>query len=233
MSFSNAVLARLSRFYMNQADCYDETYYLTNHVGHLDSFYGFLIRLYYRYVAAYAMASPAGLAPGSRVLDIGCGVGTLVKQFNRLGYEAHGVDVHPEALRLSVAPEQCVLADSTANLDYPDGWFDLVVSREVLEHIPPDDIDACLEEWDRVGKGRMVHLIAVTERGASATEDPTHVNVRTEQWWVDRFARLGYRAVRRPRRFFFSPFGSSGYLMLLKDRGRKGGVRARPTGSAD
>jgi hypothetical protein len=35
-------------------------------------------------------------------------------------------------------------------------------AREVLEHINPAVIDRCIDEWDRVGKGRRVHIIAVT-----------------------------------------------------------------------
>jgi len=217
MSISNAVLSKLSRFYMNRVDTYDEHYYLMNHIRHLNSFYGFLIQLYYRYVAGYAMAAAARLNKGSRVLDVGCGTGILVKQFNHLGFEAQGVDVEAQAVRHSLAPDHCTLTVSTATLDFPDDHFDLIVSREVLEHIPRDEIDACIAEWDRVGSGRMVHIVAVTERGASATEDPTHVNVQSEHWWIERLQSHGYQAVTKPQRFFFSPFGNSGYFMFLKE----------------
>ena len=106
------------------------------------------------------------------------------------------------------------LVKTTAKLNYPKNHFDLVVSREVLEHIPKKDIDNCIREWDRISKGKMVHIIAVKERGACATDDPTHINVQTEKWWIKKFKKHGYKAIRQ-KKFFFSFFGSKGYLMLI------------------
>jgi ubiquinone/menaquinone biosynthesis C-methylase UbiE len=43
-------------------------------------------------------------------------------------------------------------------LDFPDGYFDVVVSNQVLEHVP--DLEAVLDEIDRVLKpgGASLHL---------------------------------------------------------------------------
>ncbi len=204
---------RIGKIFMNHDRRYDQSYYIDNHLGNLNSGFGFLFRWYYRYIARYIMAGPAGINDG-KVLDVGCGVGALVREFNNIGFEAVGVDVNDAAIENSVYAK-CSLVKTSAQLDFPDNNFDLVVSREVLEHIEKKEIDSCIREWDRVCKGKMVHIIAVEERGPSAVNDPMHVNVQKEEWWKNKFAEHGYKAVR-PRRLFWSPFGSSGYFMFVK-----------------
>lgn len=201
---------------MNKVKNYSEDYFVYNHLRHINSRYGFLMKMYYRYLALYCMAKPANLAKGGKVLDIGCGVGILAEQFNKLGYQTIGVDVNKTAIENSVCPKKCLLVEKTSRLDFPDNYFDLIVSREVLEHIPLTDIDACIKEWDRAGKGKMIHIIAVSERGKSAVGDPAHINVKPEKWWVEKFKKHGYKALKNPSKLFFSPFGSSGYFMFCK-----------------
>lgn len=46
-----------------------------------------------------SVARRAGLAPGARVLDLGCGQGFFTRLFAELGYDAHGVDLSPEGIR--------------------------------------------------------------------------------------------------------------------------------------
>lgn len=212
-----SIIKKISPIYMNKKDRYDESYYFNNHIKRLNSFRGFFVKLYYRYIASYIMAKAAKLKKNDKVLDIGCGVGTLVQQFNKLGHQAIGVDVNIEAIKNSLSPKNCFLVKTTAKLDFPKNYFDLVVSREVLEHIPVDQIDDCIKEWDRVSKGKMIHIIAVKERGISAIDDPTHVNVQTENWWMNKFKEHGYKTIKKPKKFFFSPFGSEGYLMFIKE----------------
>jgi len=216
-NFFDSFLSRFSSLYMNTVADYGASYYVHNHLRHINSWYGFLIKFYYHYVACHVLIRPTKLSPQSTVLDIGCGIGLLAEQFDRLGHQVVGVDVNKAAIENSVYPKNCFLVETTSRLNYPDQYFDLVVSREVLEHIPLADIDDCIREWDRAGKGVMAHIIAVAERGVSATHDPTHVNVQVEQWWVDKFEAHGYVVTRKPLKMFLSPFGSSGYLVMVKD----------------
>jgi 2-polyprenyl-3-methyl-5-hydroxy-6-metoxy-1,4-benzoquinol methylase len=213
--FTNAFLRRISSIYMNKVNHYGSEYY-AHYIKHANAWYGFVMKSYYRYVADQCMIKPMNIPPKSRVLDIGCGVGLLVEQFTQLGYDTAGVDVHSAAIELSVCPERCFLATTTAQLNFPDRYFDLIVSREVLEHIPISDIDECIKEWNRIGNGKMVHFIAVTERGYSAMQDPTHVNIQTEAWWAEKFRSHGHK-VLQPTNIPFSPFGTWGYLIMGAD----------------
>jgi len=207
---------KISQIYMNKGESYDNTYYETNHLQHVNSWYGSITKTYYKYLAKYCMIKPTKTSPNSKILDIGCGVGILVEQFKKLGYDVAGVDVNSAAINNSLVPNNCFLVNTTAKLDYPDNNFDLVVSREVLEHIELSEIDNCIEEYKRVSKNKMIHIIAVTERGPSAIDDPAHVNVQTEEWWQNKFQEHGYKVTIKPTKLFISPFGTTGYFMLEK-----------------
>lgn len=47
------------------------------------------------------MAVALALAPGARVLDVGCGSGWLSEYFARLGYEVKGIDISPSLIEMS------------------------------------------------------------------------------------------------------------------------------------
>src|SRR5689334_24222140 len=89
-----------------------------------------------------------GIKP-CRVLDIGCGPGALIFELAARGYLAFGVDRSQKALELGRnLQSQSSRMKLQSELD-PQwmGTFDLLLSFEVIEHIP-DDVGA-LREWRR------------------------------------------------------------------------------------
>ncbi|NMB56778.1 class I SAM-dependent methyltransferase, partial [Candidatus Beckwithbacteria bacterium] len=99
----------LSPLYMNKKTTYEDEYYLFNHVNRLNSFYGFFIKPYYRYLASYILTKPTKIKKGAKILDIGCGVGILTQQLNQIGFDTNGVDVNPSAIKHSLYPSKCKL----------------------------------------------------------------------------------------------------------------------------
>ncbi|MCM2306559.1 MAG: class I SAM-dependent methyltransferase [Sulfuritalea sp.] len=84
---------------------------------------------------------PKMLPPGKlRVLEIGCGSGSLTKLLTEFGYSGSyvGVDIVDRFDRAAQSSfrRDFVLAD--AHRFEPDGQFDLVISVSALEHIPED-----------------------------------------------------------------------------------------------
>ena len=103
----------------------------------------------------------AGIKKGERVLDVGCGTGTLTiaarRQAGPTG-EVHGID--PSAEMIAVASEKAAKAGVDAQfqtavmekLPFPDGHFDLVLSSLMLHHLPADVKRAGFAEVNRVLK---------------------------------------------------------------------------------
>lgn len=73
------------------------------------------------------------------ILDVGCGVGTMVRTFVELGYDAYGVDLpglHRHWTRLGLPPERMFIVDPAAlRLPFADGSVDFVYTLGVIEHV--------------------------------------------------------------------------------------------------
>jgi SAM-dependent methyltransferase len=109
-----------------------------------------------------------GLAPGARVLDLGCGEGRHVHGLAMLpGVVAVGLDPDAASLvkardglaTLAGAGPAAFLRGSAYALPFADGAFDAVICSEVLEHL--DDYPAALAEIARVLRpgGRFVATV--------------------------------------------------------------------------
>ncbi|RLB30191.1 MAG: hypothetical protein DRG87_05660 [Deltaproteobacteria bacterium] len=83
------------------------------------------------------------------VLDVGCGDGSLLRSIDS-AIRKVGLDVSYTALSL-VSSGHRVLASSEI-LPFPEHAFDLVMSTEVLEHLPPEVFEASCSEIQRVAK---------------------------------------------------------------------------------
>jgi SAM-dependent methyltransferase len=85
---------------------------------------------------------------GASVLDIGCGIGTYVRAFQRFTDRAYGIDVDAERV-LEGGQRLPVLAIGVGeHLPFRDASFDLVLLNEVIEHVQSDA--ATLREAVRV-----------------------------------------------------------------------------------
>lgn len=73
------------------------------------------------------------LTPGTRWLDLGCGVGGLVRYLRERGYEE--VVGHDEGYGADLAASRGLPILSPSDLDGRAGTFDVVTSIEVIEHV--------------------------------------------------------------------------------------------------
>jgi SAM-dependent methyltransferase len=95
-----------------------------------------------------SLLARAGVPPSPRILDAGCGTGTNLVEYSRLG-EVSGVDAFPEAIELCRERGlDNVLEAPVEQLPFEPDSFDLIFATDVIEHLE-DDVLA-LRELRRV-----------------------------------------------------------------------------------
>jgi ubiquinone/menaquinone biosynthesis C-methylase UbiE len=109
-----------------------------------------------------------GIKSGFRVLDIGCGTGSMAVMIKRMHPTAEVVGIDPDPLALSVAERKTRRAGLSVEFDrgfadhmpYADASFDRVFSSFMFHHLAPDEKTATLVEIRRVLKaGGSLHLL--------------------------------------------------------------------------
>lgn len=107
----------------------------------------------------------AGGCAGTRLLEVGCGLGLELAKLAELGFRVTGVDLAPTAVELcnrylkSKGLSGGALVQNAEQLDFPDAAFDVVYSSGVLQHTP--DIGRAIDEIWRVLKpgGRILIVL--------------------------------------------------------------------------
>jgi len=119
----------------------------------------------------------ADVRPGERVVDAGCGTGTLalaLKENAGRQCEVTGIDASPEMIGVAGKKARRANADiafqveAIEALSFPDESFDLVTSTMMLHHLPEDVERAGLVEVYRVLKpgGRLLAVDFDSESGS-------------------------------------------------------------------
>jgi ubiquinone/menaquinone biosynthesis C-methylase UbiE len=92
--------------------------------------------------------------PGRRILDIGCGDGSLVRFFAKTGAHATGVDISADVLARARAAQPVADESFTEargeSLPFPDASFDIAVYFNALHHVPVAVQAKALREAARV-----------------------------------------------------------------------------------
>lgn len=83
-----------------------------------------------------------------RILDIGCGDGTQLNEMKNFfpGCETQGIDINKDAVETAQRSGHKVYCGRFEDMDLPSGYFDLVYSLHVIEHVERPDLfmDKCL-----------------------------------------------------------------------------------------
>ena len=127
-----------------------------------------------------------------RILDLGCGDGFITFSLIDKGFEyTQGVDITLEGVN-TYQPD--VFAEAPLDtLPYNNKEFDFTFSVDVLEHIPPELVEATIREILRVTKTKTYHCIATfpdNRRGYSF-----HPSCHPITWWAEQFKKYNTKGV--------------------------------------
>ncbi|MCF8026512.1 MAG: methyltransferase domain-containing protein [Desulfobacteraceae bacterium] len=137
------------------------------------------------------------------VIDVGCGLGTWLKEFSNYGIEVKGVDgnwVPADQLRIKESEFcTCDLTDRTNYHIFTDSYklYDLVICLEVAEHLPPelseDFVDLLIYLSDTV-----LFSAAIPFQGGN-----NHVNEQWQSKWASIFEQSDFVALDIVRPYDF------------------------------
>ena len=109
---------------------------------------------------ARQLLSQYGLTEGSRVLDVGCGKGFLLRdmQESQRDIDVRGFDISPYAVEHAedAVKDAVFVHDARDRFPFADDYFDLVVSINTLHNLYLHEIVGALGEVARVGKQAYV-----------------------------------------------------------------------------
>lgn len=102
----------------------------------------------------------------SKILEFGCGVGRHLSYLTQIpGLEVHGYDqsagMASGCLRWTTQDwidEHITIGPPVGSLPYPDQFFDIVYTAEVLVHVRPEDLGTILAELIRISKYQVFHM---------------------------------------------------------------------------
>jgi ubiquinone/menaquinone biosynthesis C-methylase UbiE len=134
-------------------------------------FYDVITRLMGADAAKAPLVEQAEIMPGHRVLDVGCGTGSLAIQLKQRFPETEIVGLDPDPKALGRARRKSQRAGVTVQLergyadalDFPDRFFDRVFSSFMFHHLEKNAKQHALQEICRVLKpGGSLHLLDFT-----------------------------------------------------------------------
>lgn len=171
------------------------------------------------------------LDPGARVLDVGCGNGRPVLERYRAEFDAIGLDISGEQLRLAArrVPDVPLLQGEMTALPLSAASVDAVLALYSIIHVPREDHGAVFEEWGRVLRpGGWVLFTSGTE--AWAGRNPDWLDTGVEMVWSYPDPEATTAALERAG---FVVDSSARVPDSLADEGEKQFFLARWAGQAD
>ena len=131
------------------------------------------------------------------LLDVGCGRGEHLREFEKLGYQVKGVDLSKEAQELLADLEIAIVDIEKELLPYGDGSFDVVFSKSLIEHL--NNPENLIREAYRVLKpgGRLITMTPDWESVYKIFyEDYTHRTPFTKESLYDIQRVIGFKEIQ-------------------------------------
>lgn len=127
------------------------------------------------------MAPPVG----STITDWGSGSGKASDAMHELGYQVRMVDIAANAYRGTLSVEIACLWELPDDMGATDYGF----CADVMEHIPPERVDAVFEGIAKRTRKACYFQIALFHDSCFTHAGPLHLSVFPAEWWQERILR--------------------------------------------
>jgi SAM-dependent methyltransferase len=126
------------------------------------------------------LAQTSVLKPDDKILEIGCGIGSVVFELSKQGYEITGTDISSAAISFGLKKYGDIRLEVQAaeTLPYEDDSFDVVLSFDLFEHIA--QIDRHVGEVRRVLRPGGSYLLQTPNKYSNAIYETLWT--RSLQW---------------------------------------------------
>ena len=158
-----------------------------------------------------------------KVLDLGCGPGALMHLLWELGVDVEGIDF-AESSRTLATPEmrdRITVGDVGDTMLKPAGAYDLVISREVLEHLTVLEVKRAVANMVRLSSKFIYVTTRFHPSPASLLDfntrddlDPTHITLLNKDMLRLMFVLEGCRS--RPDLEARMDWGNKGRVLVLE-----------------
>jgi 2-polyprenyl-3-methyl-5-hydroxy-6-metoxy-1,4-benzoquinol methylase len=154
---------------------------------------------------------------GGRLLEIGSGMGHLVGQLED-NFVTFGMDLNHWAVKQSkaVIHKTQLQTASAQELPYPDGAFNVVIIKHIVEHLP--DPQKAIQEIGRVTEPGGILVLATPNLDSLLKpwkgdkwigyQDPTHISLKRPAEWLEMIRKAGFQPVK----FFSDGFWDVPYV---------------------
>lgn len=124
------------------------------------------------------------------IIDIGCGVGTWLSVFKKMGVEdILGVDGEWVNRRMLKIPDNCFLTHDMTQPLQLSRKFELVMSLEVAEHLPKEYAELFIDSLTRLAPVVLFSAAIPFQGGAN------HVNEQWPDYWAALFKAKEYEVI--------------------------------------
>lgn len=152
------------------------------------------------------------LTPTTEILDYGCAIGFLMEGFREVGYKfVTGFEISNWAMKTGNARGNQI-TNNLAAVGNPE----IMVSLDVFEHMTDIDITGVLKKVHP--KALVVRIPSSTDGGKTfhlevSRQDPTHINCKTKEQWIEFLKQFGYHTFLRLN--LFTIYDTPGVTCLL------------------
>ncbi|MBC8495532.1 methyltransferase domain-containing protein [archaeon] len=194
---------------------YDEEYFSKHKKGYQNLSQVYKFRLSHIF-------NVLGPVEGNKVLDLGCGMGTLSFECAKKGADVYGLDYAESAIKNAkeignkLGLNINFKVGDSAKMPYKDDFFDKIICADFTEHLDIETLRKSLKECYRVLKprGKIIlftpsptHIIErLKKRNWILKEDPAHIGLMRMKYLKFFIREAGFRikmSMHLPTHFYF------------------------------